>query len=235
MANIQFSKNLVQFMIALIISWLIMYCVPPKLFFEGFIPFSLFLLFWLISISVVAGGWPLAPPEGFWKSGDKKVATGLLMTLFVIILGIVTTLIATKVWPAVPLFPVAFFLGAFLFVTTLWYAFIWGSYPLEQKSGFYRLIVAVIVITAIALILWYTCANLNGTPFANAPFSPHGIFPAEYMVGQMFWFLVWVMLFGPTMQGYPFNKLGAPWEVVNFISSRVTSIGFKLKTLTSTL
>ena len=207
-----FFRNLIQFILAMLLAWVILYVVPSKWIFETYIPFSFFLLMWMISFAIIGRGWPYAPPDGGWKPGRSKVMVGILMTALTVLVATVFTLFITKCYPAIPLFPVTINYGAFMFITTVWYAFIWQSFPIDNRPAPLRLLISTITVTCIATILWYALVNFKGTPFENLLFIPKGLFPADYMLGLMVWVLVWIMFFGCTMQGYPFDKLRAPLD-----------------------
>lgn len=204
-----FRENLIQFIVAMIIGWLIMYLVPVNIFYNLFLPTSFFGLFWIVSLGAIGRGWPVAPPEGIWKPGMSKAVPGIAMTLLWAILSIVNMLGATQVWPAIPLAVTANF-GILLFGTTLWYALNWGAYPIAKKSGVVNLIGGAIVILVITCILWVLLANFEGTPWADAPFNPKGLFQVDYMFGLVVWIIAWIQIFGFSMQTYPFYKLGEP-------------------------
>lgn len=208
--NKALRENLTTFLAAMLVAWLIMYLMPPKIFFALYAPFSFCWLFWLMILTVVGRGWPGTPPEGYWKPGMSKAGAGLLMTVLSIVLAVVTTLFFNKVWPAIPLFPVGLYLGVLLFTVTLWYALNWYAYPVANKSGAVNVVVGVIVILAVTVIAWLTLFSFQGTPWADAAFNPNGLLEANFMMGLMIWIIVWIMIFGLSMQGYPFYKLGDP-------------------------
>lgn len=209
--NKALRENLTQFIVAAAVGWLIMYLVPAKLFFQTYAPFSFLLLFWLLILGVNGRGWPITPPAGFWKPGMSKAGTGLLMTALWIVLALINAFVVTTIWPAIPLFPVGIYYGAMLFMTTLWYTFIWGAYPVANKSGAVNVVVGTIVIFVITSILWVTMINFQGMPFAQ-PSYPNGVFGADNLLGMVIWTIAWIMIFGNglSMQSYPFYKLGQP-------------------------
>lgn len=205
-----FQENVIQFIGAMIIGWLIMYLVPTNIFYNLYIPTSFFGLFWIVALGAVGRGWPVAPPEGIWKPGMSKLVPGISMTLLWIVLSVLNMLVVTKVWPAIPLFPVTINFGILLFMTTLWYALNWGAYPIAKKSGKVNLIGGAIIILVVTNILWLILANLEGTPWADAPFNPGGLFQVDFMFGMAVWIIAWIQIFGFSMQTYPFYKLGEP-------------------------
>lgn len=212
-------ENLTQFFVAAIVGWLIMFLVPAKAFFQTYAPASFVVLFWLLILGVVGRGWPVTPPEGFWKPGMNQAATGILMTLLWIVLSFLLTEFFTNVFPAIPLFPVGIYFGAILFMTTLWYTFIWGAYPVAQKSGAINVVVGFIAILVITFILWFTMINFKGMPFSQPSF-PNGVFQADNLLGIVVWTIAWIMIFGNalSMQNYPFYKLGQPvGQIINTI------------------
>ena len=205
-----FRESLMQFFCAMVIGWLIMYLVPANFFYTKYIPTSFFFLFWLVTLGVIGRGWPFAPPEGIWKPSMSKAIPGLSMSLLWIILSVLSMMVITQIWPAIPLFPVTINYGILLFMVTLWYALIWGAYPVVGKTGLFNLIVGAIAILIITSILWLSLANLKDTPWATAPFNPKGLFQVDFMFGLSVWIIAWVQIFGLSMQGYPGYKLREP-------------------------
>lgn len=205
-----FRESLIQFICAMVIGWLIMYLVPANFFYTKYIPTSFFCLFWLVALGVIGRGWPFAPPEGIWKPSMSKLIPGISMSLLWIVLSILSMMVITKIWPAIPLFPVTNNYGILLFMVTLWYALVWGAYPIANKTGLFNLIVGAIAILIIASILWLSLANFKGTPWSTAPFNPNGLFQVDFMFGLSVWIIAWVQIFGLSMQGYPCYKLGEP-------------------------
>jgi len=205
-----FKESVYQFIIAVILGWLIMYIIPTEFLVTKYIPSSFTWLFWLVTLGAVARGWPVAPPEGIWKPGMSKTVPGVWMTLLWLALALLTTLFIANVWPGIPLFPVMLNYGILLFMTTLWYSLTWCAYPFAKKSGKVNLIAGAIVILVVTAILWSILANLVDTPWADASFNPNGIFQVDYMFGMAVWIIAWIQIFGFSMQNYPFYKLGEP-------------------------
>ncbi len=230
--NKAFRDNLILFVLTMIIGWLIMYLVPAKMFFLTYAPASFVLLFWLLILGVNGRGWPVTPPEGFWKPGMNKAGTGLLMTVVWVVLAIFLTLFFTNIWPAFPLFPVGIYFGAMLFMTTLWYTFIWGAYPVAQKSGAVNVVFGFIIVLVITSILWLTMINFHGMPF-DQPSFPKGLLGADYLLGMMIWTIAWIMIFGNglSMQSYPFYKLGQPLGQI-LLTVAVVILGYLSWTVT---
>ncbi|WP_347488645.1 hypothetical protein ABDB91_15785 [Desulfoscipio sp. XC116] len=208
--NKALRENSITFLAAMLVAWLVMYLVPSKIFFTIYVPFSFCWLFWLMILTVVGRGWPGTPPEGYWKPGMSKAGAGLLMTILSIVPAALTTLFLINIWPAFPLFPIGLYFGVLLFTVTLWYALNWCAYPIANKSGAVNVVVGAIVILAITVILWLTLFNFQGTPWADAAFNPNGLLDADFMLGLLIWIIVWIMIFGMSLQGYPFYKLGDP-------------------------
>lgn len=204
--------SVIQFISAMIVSWLFMYLLPVTFIFKVYIPFSFFLLFWVVVLGVIGRGWPLAPPEGIWKPGMSKFVPGMGMTLLWVGLAVISALFVVYVFPKIPLFPVTLNFGILLFMTTLWYALSWGAWPVARKSGSLNFFFGAAVILVITYILWFALADLSGTPFAKAPFNPQGLFKVDWLFGLAVWVIVWVQVFGGalTFQSYPFYRLGQP-------------------------
>lgn len=119
-----FQEGIIQFVIIMVISWLLIFFIPNDLFFTKYLPSSFSWLFWLVVLAVVGRGWP-----GSSVAQTNPVKAGILSTVTWLALSLLTTWVITNVWPAVPLFPVAIYFGIILFSTTLWYAFVWGAFP----------------------------------------------------------------------------------------------------------
>ncbi|TCX51682.1 hypothetical protein C1I36_04950 [Dehalobacter sp. 14DCB1] len=208
--NKALKESLIQFVLAMIISWLILFLVPAKTFFTIYFPSSFIWLFLLVGFSVIARGWPMVPPEGSWKPGKSKLNAGLTQTFLTIVLTIIGVLFITKAWPAIPLFPLMLYFGALLFGTTLWYAFIWRGYPVAGKSGKANFFIGAAIIIILDIFVWSTMINFSGTPWENAAFNPNGIFQCDFLLGFALWSIVWIFIFGNSMQGYPFYKIPEP-------------------------
>ena len=159
-----FKESIVQFICAMIISWLIMYLLTPDLFFNKYAPSSFTLLFWLLTLGVIARGWPVAPPEGIWSPGMSRWIPGIAMTLTWLALAILTTLFLTEIWPGIPLSGAMNSYGILLFMTTLWYTLNWEAYPVSEKSGAVNLVTGAVVILAITSLLWVFMANYADHP-----------------------------------------------------------------------
>jgi len=205
-----FQESLIQFIVAMIIGWLIMYLVPANTFYTIYLPISFFGLFYVMALGAIGRGWPVAPPEGIWKPGMSKSVPGICMTLLWIVLSIITMLVVTKGWPGTPLFPVTMNFGILLFMTTLWYALSWGAYPIAKKSGMVNLIGGAVIILVVTGIVWSILANFKDTAWVGAPFDPKGLFQVDFMFGLAIWIIAWIQIFGLSMQNYPFYKLGEP-------------------------
>lgn len=205
-----FKESVIQFICAMIIAWLVMFLTLPDLFFNKYAPLSFTLLFWLLTLGVIARGWPVAPPEGIWNPKMGKWIPGISMTVGWAALAILTTLFLTRVWPGFPLSGAMNSYGILLFMTTLWYALNWGAYPVAKKSGGVNFFIGAIVILAITSMLWVVLANYKDTPWAGTAFDPSGIFQVDYLFGLAVWVIAWIQIFGLSLQNYPFYKLGEP-------------------------
>jgi|GEM_PF-262556 len=216
----QLGLYLVIFMAA---SWGLMYFIPITFLFTVILPASFYALYSLVVLCpLVSGGWPFAPPLGNWKPGQGIWKPGLGSTALIIGAAIVGPLCTTYIYPKFPLFPIGFWWGIILFTVTLWYAFVWNGWPLNQKSSpAVRGIGGGMIILVVTALLWQL-VNLSGTPFAGAAFDPKGPFQAEWFFGLLVWIIVWIQAFSNvlTFQQWPFYKFGQPWgEIVNTLFS----------------
>jgi hypothetical protein len=216
----QLGLYLVVFMA---VSWALMYFIPTAFLFTILLPASFYVLYSLVVFCpLVSGGWPFAPPLGNWKPGQGIWKPGLGTTALIIVAAIVGPLFTSYVYPKFPLFPVGFWWGIILFTVTLWYAFVWNGWPLNQKtSPAVRGIGGGLIILLVTAALWQL-VNLSGTPFAGAPFDPKGPFQAEWFFGFLVWTIVWIQAFSNvlTFQQWPFYKFGQPWgEISNTMLS----------------
>ncbi len=212
----QLGLYLVTFMA---LSWALMYFIPTVMVFTIMLPASFYMLFSVVVFCpLVSGGWPFAPPLGNWKPGDGVLKPGLGTTALIIGAAIAGPAFTTYLYPRFPLFPVGFWWGIILFTVTLWYAFVWNGWPLNQKSSpAVRCIGGALIILGVTAALWQL-VNLSGTPFAGAAYDPKGPFQAEWFFGFLVWTIVWVQAFSNvlTFQQWPFYKLGQPWgEIAN--------------------
>lgn len=201
-----FQEGILQFIIVMAIGWLIIYFLPSNLFFAKYIPSSFSWLFWLVLLAVVGRGWP-----GSSIAQKHPLKAGILTTATWLVLSLLTTLFITKVWPGIPLFPVAIWFGIILFGTTLWYAFVWGAYPFGKLSGGANVLIGAVIVFVIAELLWKLLVNLDGTPWENTTFNPHGLFSGDYTFGLMVWIITWMLISAFDLQHYPFYKLGQPF------------------------
>lgn len=205
------------------VSWGLMYFIPTTFLFTLLLPASFYMLYSLVVFCpLISGGWPFAPPLGNWKPDHGIWRPGLGTTALIISAAIAGPLFTTYIHPKFPLFPVGFWWGIILFTVTLWYAFAWNGWPLNQKcSPAVRGIGGGMIILLITAALW-KLVNLSGTPFAGAPFDPRGPFQAEWFFGLLVWIIVWIQAFSNvlTFQQWPFYKLGQPWgEIANTLIS----------------
>lgn len=205
------------------VSWGLMYFIPTTLLFTVVLPASFYVLYSLVVFCpLISGGWPFAPPLGNWKPEHGIWKPGLGTSVLIIGVAIVGPLFTTYVYPKFPLFPVGFWWGIILFTVTLWYAFVWNGWPLNQKSSpAIRGIGGGLIILVVTAVLWQL-VNLSGTPFAGAPFDPKGPFQAEWFFGLLVWIIVWIQAFSNvlTFQQWPFYKFGQPWgEIANTLLS----------------
>ena len=201
------------------VSWSLMYFIPTTFLFTILLPASFYLLYSLVVFCpLISGGWPFAPPLGNWKPGDGIWKPGLGTTALIVCAALTGPLFTTHIYPRFPLFPVGFWWGIILFTVTLWYAFVWNGWPLNQKSSpAVRGIGGALIILGVTALLWQL-VNLTGTPFAGAAYDPKGPFQAEWFFGFLVWTIVWIQAFSNvlTFQQWPFYKFGQPWgEIAN--------------------
>jgi len=204
------------------LSWALMYFVPTGLLFTVLLPASFYVLFGIVVFCpLVSGGWPFAPPLGNWKPDDGIWKPGLSTAALITALAVAGPLVTSHLYPRFPLFPVGFWWGIILFTVTLWYAFTWNGWPLNQNcSPVWRGIGGAAVIVGITALLWQL-VNLSGTPFAGLPYDPGGPFQAEWFFGLLVWIIVWIQAFSNvlTFQQWPFYKLPKPLgEIANTVT-----------------
>lgn len=216
----QLGLYLVIFMI---VSWGLMYLIPTVFLFTVILPASFYVLYSLVVFCpLISGGWPFAPPLGNWKPGQGIWKPGLGTTALILCAAVAGPLFTTYIYPRFPLFPVGFWWGIILFTVTLWYAFVWNGWPLNQKaSPAVRCIGGGLIILTVTAALWQL-VNLSGTPFAGAAYDPKGPFQAEWFFGFLVWTIVWIQAFSNvlTFQQWPFYKFGQPWgEIANTVLS----------------
>jgi hypothetical protein len=209
-----FGQLVVYLLVFMALSWGIMYFVPTPLLFTVLLPASFYVLYTIVVFCpLISGGWPFAPPLGSWRPGEGIWKSGIGTTALIIAAAVAGPLFTSHIYPRFPLFPVGFWWGIILFTVTLWYAFVWNGWPLNQKcSPAVRCIGGAAIIFAITALLWQL-VNLSGTPFAGAPYDPKGPFQAEWFFGLLVWIIVWIQAFSNvlTFQQWPFYKLGQPW------------------------
>ena len=216
----QLGLYLVVFMI---ISWGLMYFIPTVFLFTVLLPASFYVLYSLVVFCpLISGGWPFAPPLGNWKPGQGIWKPGLGTSALIVGAAVAGPLSTSYIYPRFPLFPVGFWWGIILFTVTLWYAFVWNGWPLNQKTTpAVRCIGGGLIILGVTAALWQL-VNLSGTPFAGAAYDPKGPFQAEWFFGFLVWTIVWIQAFSNvlTFQQWPFYKFGQPWgEIANTLLS----------------
>src|SRR3954465_2140608 len=135
-----FEEGMIQLTVIMVISWLCIYFIPNDLFFTKYLPLSFSLLYWLVLLAVVGRGWPGGP-----FARKNPIKAGILTTVTWLVLSFLTTWFITNVWPAVPLFPTANYFGISLFTVSLWYAFIWKSYPFGKWSSGINVLIGMAV------------------------------------------------------------------------------------------
>ncbi|WP_026840017.1 hypothetical protein [Citrifermentans bremense] len=214
-----FGQLVVYLALFMGLSWALMYFVPTGFLFTVLLPASFYMLFSIVVFCpLVSGGWPFAPPLGNWKPADGALKPGLSTTALIAGVAVAGPLATTYLYPRFPLFPVGFWWGIILFTVTLWYAFTWNGWPLNQKcSPALRGIGGAAVILGITALLWQL-VNLSGTPFAGAPYDSKGPFQAEWFFGLLVWIIVWIQAFSNVLsfQQWPYYKLPQPvGEIVN--------------------
>jgi hypothetical protein len=205
------------------VSWALMFAIPAPALFTVILPASFYVLFGLVVLSpLVSGGWPFAPPLGSWRPGQSAWRPGLATTALLVAVAVAGPLFTGRVYPRFPLFPVGFWWGIILFTVTLWYSMVWNGWPLNQRcSPAVRCLGGGAIILGLTALLW-RLVNLDGTPFAGAPYDPRGPFQAEWFFGLLVWIIVWIQAFSSvlTFQQWPFYRLGQPWgELANTVTA----------------
>jgi len=196
----ELRDSLIQYIALAVVSWLIMYLVPPDLLFTVYIPASFWVLSFCVVLIVLGGGWPLAPPAGRWKPGMSRAIPGIGMTVIYVVLVVIANLIALYVWPRLPLFPDWLYIGVTLFIVSVWYALDWGAWPFAGRvPAWANAIIGASIIYIITGIVYNVFVRLLGVP-------------PGWWFGFIVWTFVWVQALGNvlTMQSYPYAKLGQP-------------------------
>jgi hypothetical protein len=120
--------SLLRFLVILIFGWIIFYAMMSanaRWTVETYIPWSFWLLHYLLMFGIVGGGWPLVAPFGeygkpFW-GGHGRLGLGIIMTGLTVGVAVALSTFFVNVWWGYPLFPGGAWFGIGLFYMTLWW------------------------------------------------------------------------------------------------------------------
>ncbi|CAB9524864.1 expressed unknown protein [Seminavis robusta] len=234
------GDQIVRFLVILVIAWILSYSTMsanPKWAVETYVPWSFWLLHYLIMFGIV-GGWPLTAPFGdygkaYWR-GHRRILLGLTMTGLVI--GISTALSAffANVYPGYPLFPGGAWFGICLFYISLWWVFNIQTLPRplipSHSSPPVNIAINSLIIILLSVMI-FQIMDFEG-PAHDDPSNPHGPILAGYVFGQLVSITVWVQCFASNMvfqgfSGSPLENLPYPFLPILLL---VMSLGLGVAT-----
>lgn len=223
-AVLPIGDQLLRFLVIMVISWVISFAsmsTNAKWTVETYIPWSFWMLHYLVMFGIIGGGWPFAAPLGkfgqsFW-SGHGRLPLGLAMTTLTIGLAIGLSAFFTNVYPKYPLFPGGAWFGICLFYVTLWWVLIIQTMPqpLLPSHPFPPVNIAVnlLICTVIALGV-FRLVDFEGPASTDAS-NPKGPFAASTFFGLLVSIIVWVQNFSNLLgfQGQtPMHRLPHPFQ-----------------------
>ncbi|CAB9518668.1 expressed unknown protein [Seminavis robusta] len=214
------GDQVVRFLVVLVISWVLSYATMsanPKWAVETYVPWSFWLLHYLVMFGIIGGGWPLTAPfgnfgKGYW-GGHGRILLGLTMTGLVIGMAVALSAFFVNVYPGYPLFPGGAWFGICLFYVSLWWVFNIQTLPrpLVPSHSFPPVNIAINSLIVILLASGvFQLIDFEG-PAKVDPSNPNGPFEAGYVFGLLVSIIVWVQCFASIMvfQGFAGTPLYA--------------------------
>lgn len=194
------------------------YIVPLNLTVLKILPATLIMLVVLGQLSLLGDNFPFSPPGGNWNPAVSRFSAGSKMTLIWAAFTAVLLLVMLYVFPGWPMGPLYLWFGVIAFWLTLLYGINWNAWPFKGKyHPWVTMAISFAIIMGLAMILWCTLTNLDGTPFADTPMNHKGPFNVNWYTGYLVWSISWFFVFNPvfTTQGWPFSKLGHPGAAIS--------------------
>ena len=210
--------SLLRLLVLLVISWLFSYAAMSanaQWVVETYMPWSFWMLHFLVIVGIVGGGWPLAAPlgtygEAYWGS-HGRLAIGVAQTGLVVALASAASAFFVKVWPAYPLSPAGVWFGIGLFWMTLWFVLCvqLAPAPLIPHFSFppFNMAICSIFIILMAIAL-FQFVDYEG-PVAMDSSNPEGPMKGSYWFSFVASIIVWVHVFSNILvfQGWPFSLI----------------------------
>ncbi|KAL7570047.1 hypothetical protein ACA910_017085 [Epithemia clementina (nom. ined.)] len=214
---------LLRFLVLVAIGWVMLYSAMSanaKWTVETYLPWSFWLLHYLLIFGIIGGGWPFVAPlglerfKGYWN-GHFRLVLGFLMTGLTLGVAVALSAFFVNVWWGYPLFPAGAWFGIGLFWITLWWVLDiqTSASPLIPHHSFppVNIVVSslVCIFTAVAV---FQFVDYKG-PLANDSSNPHGSASGPWWFGCVVSIIVWVQNFGSILvfQNWPFTLLPHPW------------------------
>ena len=189
------------------------YAIPLDITILKIMPATLIMLVALGQLSLLGDNFPFAPPAGNWNPEKSRVSAGIRMTLIWMGFTMMLLLVMRYIYPKWPIGPLYLWFGVIAFWLTLLYGINWNGWPFKGNSHPWgTMIISFLIIMALAILIWNTQTNLDGTPYADTPMNHHGPLNVQWFTGYLVWSIAWFFVFNPvfTTQGWPFGKLGHP-------------------------
>jgi len=220
------GDQLLRFLVIMVVSWVLSFAAMSanaKWTVETYIPWSFWMLHYLLMFGIVGGGWPFAAPLGnFGKpcwGGHGRLLLGLAMTTLTIGLAAALSAFFTSVYPRYPLFPGGAWFGICLFYVTLWWVLNIQTMPKPfiPSHPFPPVNIAIHSLICIGIALGlFQLVNFEGPASVNAS-NPKGPFAASTFFGLLVSIIVWVQNLASILgfQGQtPVHKLPHPLQHV---------------------
>mmetsp|Transcript_16796 Transcript_16796/g.46136 ORF Transcript_16796/g.46136 Transcript_16796/m.46136 type:complete len:452 (+) Transcript_16796:237-1592(+) len=226
---------ILRFLVIVVLSWVFYYAAMsanPKWTVETYIPWSFWLLHYLLIIGVIGGGWPLVAPAGgsFFQQhwgGHGRLVLGLLMTGLAVGMAAALSGFFTNVWWGYPLFPGGAWYGIGLFWITLWWVLNIqiSPHPVIPPQKFHPVLnmamsSAICIFLAVAVFQFVD----YDVPFNGDSSNPEGPASASWWFGCVVSIIVWVHNWNQimTFQRWPFSLIGNPY--LQHVTMTVTTV-----------
>ena len=191
-----------RFLVLVVLSWVLFYAsmsANAEWTVETYIPWSFWLLHYLLIFGIIGGGWPLVAPfgmdsfKGFW-GGHGRVPLGAAMTGIAVGVAVALSTFFTNIWWGYPLFPGGAWFGIGLFWVTLWWVLDIQITP-HPLIPHHRLPIVNIIVSSITCILiavaLFQFVDYD-FPFADDSSNPEGPASASWWFGCAVSIIVWV-------------------------------------------
>ena len=235
-----FHVAFLRFFVVVTLSWVMFYAAMSanaKWTVETFIPWSFWLLHYLLIFGIVGGGWPLAAPFGieqakpFWN-GHGRLVIGFVMTGLTLAMAVSLSAFFVNVWWGYPLFPAGAWFGIGLFWMTLWWVLDiqTSASPLIPLHPFppVNMVVSSVICILLAVVMFQFVDYIG--PIANDSSNPEGPASGPWWFGCAVSIIVWVHNFASILvfQNWPFTLLPHPWLQHAALTATTVLLGWSI-------